>query len=150
MTCPPGAGSRDLLSWGVRIDQLTHDGDILVAPYPAGFAVVWRNGAFVHLQGKERGDLVAPNAFQRKLHRSTEWGLHPSAGDFGAGLSVNLSTNSRGAAEARPAEYAHIPDVVNERANHDGGHIWSTLAVGLVLTWRACHSADAKAANPAT
>jgi len=43
---PPQRWVRDLLHWGVRIDELLYDGDILVAPYPAGFAVVWRNGAF--------------------------------------------------------------------------------------------------------
>ena len=43
---PPIRWARDLLAWGNRIDEPVYDGDVLVAPYPAGFCVVWRGGLF--------------------------------------------------------------------------------------------------------
>lgn len=40
----PRQWGRDLVRWGKRIKDPTYDGDVLVAPAPVGFAVVWSHG----------------------------------------------------------------------------------------------------------
>ena len=65
--------------------------------------------SFLHLQGKKRGDLVAPNAFQRKL-LPYEWGiiqaLEISEQDYRE-IFQRIADEQR----ERSAEYAHIPEV---------------------------------------
>ena len=86
--------------------------------------------SFLHLQGKERGELVAPDAFQRKL-LPYEWGLiqalEITEQDYRE-IFQRIAEEQR----KRPAEYAHIPDVVNEPVTTTA--ILINLAVGLVLT----------------
>lgn len=86
--------------------------------------------SFLHLQGKKRGDLVAPNAFQRKL-LPYEWGLiqalEISEQEYRE-IFQRLAEEQR----KRSADYAHIPDVVNEPATTTA--ILVSLAIGLVST----------------
>ena len=85
--------------------------------------------SFLHLQGKERGDLVAPNAFQRKL-LPYEWSIIQA-------LEITeqeyRSIFQRIAEEQykRSADYAHIPEIA---AGPAAVPILVNLAVGLVLT----------------
>ena len=85
--------------------------------------------SFLHLQGKKRGDLVAPNAFQRKL-LPYEWSIIKA-------LEISeqeyRSIFQRIAEEQykRSADYAHIPEVT---AGPAVVPVLINLAVGLVLT----------------
>ena len=85
--------------------------------------------SFLHLQGKERGDLVAPNAFQRKL-LPYEWSIIQA-------LEITeqeyRSIFQRIAEEQykRSADYAHIPEIA---AGPAVVPILINVAVGLVLT----------------
>ena len=86
--------------------------------------------SFLHLQGKERGELVVPDAFQRKL-LPYEWGLIQAL-EISEQEYREIFQRIAEEQRKRPAEYAHIPDVVNEPVS------WTTvlvsLAIGLVST----------------
>ena len=86
--------------------------------------------SFLHLQGKERGELVAPNAFQRKL-LPYEWGLIQAL-EITEQEYREIFQRIAEEQRKRPAEYAHIPDVTNEAISLTA--VLVNIAVGLVLT----------------
>jgi len=85
--------------------------------------------SFLHLQGKERGDLVAPNAFQRKL-LPYEWGLIQAL-EISEQEYREIFQRIAEEQRERSAEYAHIPEIA---AGPAAVPILVNLAVGLVLT----------------
>lgn len=83
-----------------------------------------------YLQGKKRGELVAPEAFRRRL-LPYEWGIIQSLGvteQEYREIFQRIAEEQR----QRSAEYAHIPDIVNEPVSLTA--VLVNLAVGLVLT----------------
>ena len=64
-----------------------------------------------YLQGKKRGELVAPDSFQRKL-LPYEWSIIQALGvteQEYREIFQRIAEEQR----QRSAEYAHIPDIVN-------------------------------------
>ena len=100
--------------------------------------------SFLHLQGKERGDLVAPNAFQRKL-LPYEWSIIQA-------LEITeqeyRSIFQRIAEEQykRSADYAHIPEIAAGPAVV--AHSYQPCC-RLGVDW-CVNAAGTKTANPAT
>ena len=85
--------------------------------------------SFLYLQSKERGDLVAPAAFQRKL-LPYEWGLIKAL-EISEQEYREIFQRIAEEQRKRPAEYAHIPEIA---AGPAAVPILINLAVGLVLT----------------
>lgn len=83
----------------------------------------------LYLQGKKRGELVAPDAFQRKL-LSYEWSIIQALGVTEQEYREIFQRIAEEQRE-RSAEYAHIPEIA---AGPAVVPVLINLAVGLVLT----------------
>ena len=76
---PPIRWARDLLAWGNRIDQPVYDGDGLSGAVSSGLLCCMERRPVSYLQGKKRGELVAPDSFQRRL-LPYEWSIIQALG----------------------------------------------------------------------
>ena len=101
--------------------------------------------SFLHLQGKERGDLVAPNAFQRKL-LPYEWGLIQAL-EISEQEYREIFQRIAEEQYKRSADYAHIPEIA---AGPAVVHRFLSTCGYRLGADRRVNFAGTKAANPAT